>query len=311
MRNIIAIAALAALFAGCGDKTPPVEEGERALANGDFKAAAKIFKAAVKAHPSSVPLHYNLGTAQSLAGDTAGAIASFREVLRFTPGDLDASEALAAELRKTGTSDALFESHELLEFVLPYREEPAARARLLNSLALTESALHRNDLALARFLAARDAAPGYAPTFYNLGHLCAHDLKIPAMAITWFDAFIAAAPDRPDLVDAARAQRKDLAAKAASGSQAEDDLKRGADAYTAGDYAQAVAIFTGSVIPRQPDDPLGLRFATFAYSQQGRYYEARLYGALHLAATKRANPKEKTADFEGWLAKLPDVKFKP
>lgn len=385
MRNIIAIAALAALFAGCGGEKPTVEEGERALAEGDFKAAAKIFKAAVKEHPSSVPLHYNLGTAQALAGDASGAISSFREVLRFTPGDLDASEALAAALRKTGTADALSEAHELLEFVLPYREEAAARARALNSLALVEEALRRDDLALARLLDARASTPAYAPTLYNLGHLCAAKFRIPAAAAPLLDAFLASAPDDAEAAKRATALRDEAARavpppyshranEAAAGliaqggaayakkdfAQAEQLFAQAANAdpldfdaifnranalvslnrkdeaaaafqaaaainpghfdaafwaariaYSAGDYPRAISLLTTSVIPRWPDEPQPLLYAAYAYAQQRRYYEARLYGALHLAALKKATPKAKTADFEAWLAKLPDLKFKP
>ena len=154
-KQAIPLAALVAILAGCGRGGRDVADGERALAAGEFKKAASIFSAATKAHPSSVPLFYNLGVARALAGDSTAAIAAFRDVLRFVPGDLDASEALAAELRKTGSPAALSEAHDLLEFVLPYRDAAGDRARTLNTLALVEEALRRDDLALARLLAAR------------------------------------------------------------------------------------------------------------------------------------------------------------
>lgn len=308
MRKLVFLALAAALAAGCA-RRHNIEDAEKALANGDYAEAAAQLKAAAKAHPSSVPLLYNLATAQSLAGDSAAAIASFRDVLRFTPGDLDASEALAAELRKGGSATQLGESHELLEFVIGYREGEE-KARALNSLALTEMALHRDDLALARLLAARDAAPDYAPTHYNYALLCARDLNLPAVAMAQLDAFIAAAPDKPELLEAARTLREALAAKPAPDAQ-EDALKRGSDAYVAGDFADAATIFTGSVIPAKPDDPLGLRFATFAYAQQQRYYEAKVFGVLYLAAARRADLKAKLSGEEAWLAKLPETRFKP
>lgn len=384
MRTFIATLFLSALFFGCGKQTPTVEDGENALSQGDFKTAATAFKAALKEHPSSVPLHYNLGVAQALAGDVSGAIASFRDVLRFTPGDLDASEALAGELRKAGSADNLSEAHELLDFVLQYREGTAA-ARVLNSMALVESALRRNDLALARLLTAHNADPEYAPTFYNFGNLCAKTLRLPAAAVKPLNDFLATSPADEALVKKATKMRDEAAkslppsyshvtapeaaalvtqgleayakkeyAKAegffAQASAADplafDALANRANAlmamnriaeaktsfeaaanldptrfnvaywganitYSSGDYEKAIAALTSSIIPRWPDEPQALRLAAYSYAQGQRYYEARIYGELFLAATKRANPAAKTADFEAWMGKMPNTKFKP
>lgn len=384
MRNAILIAAMAAVFAGCGGR-PPVESGEEALANGDYKSAARFFRAAVKDNPSSVPLFYNLGTAQALAGDTSGAIVSFRDVLRITPGDLDASEALAAELRKKGSAENLAESQELLDFVAGFRQTGAEKARALNSLALTEKALHRNDLAVARLVAALDADPGYAPARYNFADLCAKTLNLPAPAKAAIDAFLASGPEDAALAAKAAALRDSAAAAIpapyshATADEAKDYIRRGTEAYAkkdyskseqlfaqaaeadplafearfkrasallsanrlaeagtafaeaaaldpssfdaafwqarlayaAGDYAKAIELFACRVIPSWPDEPQGYLFASYAYAQEQRYYEAEIFGGLYVAKAAKAKPKIGTADFKSWLDKLPKTKFKP
>lgn len=257
MKKFATLLALAALAAGCGREKLTVEDGERALASGDFQTAAKAFISAVKEHPTSVPLYYNLGRAQSLAGDTSGAIASFREVLRFTPGDLDASEALAAELRKVGGNDALAESHELLDFVLPYREDSISRARVLNSLALTEEALHRNDLALGHLLLARIAAPEYAPSFFNLGHL-AIALRQPVVAQRYLEAFLATKPRESAMATKATAMLAEATKSApppyshTATPEAAALVKKGIEAYDRRDYANAESIFIKAIA----EDPL-------------------------------------------------------
>lgn len=391
MRLTISIAATAAILVGCGGR-PPVESGEEALARGDYPAAAKFFKAAVKGNPSSVPLLYNLGTAQALAGDHSGAVLSFRDVLRFTPGDLDASEALAAELRQAGSAENLAESHELLDFVIGFRKTGAERARALNSLALTEEALHRNDLAVARLVAALGADPGYAPAHYNMADLCAKALKLPIPARAAIDAFLATEPDDAALAakaaalrDSAAALRVSVAAAIpapyshATADEAKDFIRRGAEAYAkkdyakaeelfaqaasadplafearfnranallsanrmaeagaafgeaaaldpsrfdaafwqaraayeSGDFAKAIELFTGRVIPSWPNEPQSYLFASYAYAQGQRYYEAEVLGALYAEKAAKANPKADTSAFGAWLDKLPKTKFKP
>jgi tetratricopeptide (TPR) repeat protein len=377
-------AAIAAILSGCGGK-PAAESGEEALAQGDYKAAAKFFRAAVKGNPSSVPLFYNLGTAQALAGDTAGAISSFREVLRFTPGDLDAFEVLAVELRKAGSAENLAESHELLDFVVGFRQTASEKARALNSLALTEKALRRNDLAVARLVAALTADPGYATACYNMADLCAKTLNLPVPAKKAIDAFLASAPEDAALAAKAVALRDSVAASIpvpyshATGEEAKGFVRSGAEAYAkkdyakaeqmfakaaeadplafearfnranallsanrlseaatsfaeaaaidparfdaafwqarlayaTGDYGKAIELLTGRVIPSWPDEPQSYLFASYAYAQQQRYYEAEVFGELYVAKAAKADPKAKTADFKAWLDKLPKTKFKP
>ena len=82
-------------------------------------------------------------------------------------------------------------------------------------------------------------------------------------------------------------------------------------AYATGDYGKAIELLTGRVIPSWPDEPQSYLFASYAYAQQQRYYEAEVFGELYVAKAAKADPKAKTADFKAWLDKLPKTKFKP
>ena len=82
-------------------------------------------------------------------------------------------------------------------------------------------------------------------------------------------------------------------------------------AYAAGDYAKAIELFTCRVIPSWPDEPQGYLFASYAYAQEQRYYEAEVFGGLYVAKAAKAKPKIDTADFKAWLDKLLKTKFKP
>jgi len=383
MRRFLYLALLAALAAGCGGGGG-LEDGEKALALGNYQMAAKCFKNALKAHPSSISLLYNLGTAQAMSGDSKVAIATFRDILRLTPGDLDASEALAAELRKSGSPENLLESHDLLDFTVSFRQG-MEKARALNSLALTEMALRKNDLALARLIDAFDVAPGYAPTHFNYAVLLSRELNLPAKAVEELNKFTAS-PDAPaELSKKAKSLRDSLVPRIAAPyshkttPEASALAKRGAEAYAKRDYKsaenafaaasaadpldfesalnrahsllalgrtaearsayaeasalnparqdaafwhprlayaegdceEATRLFTGVFIPQWPEDPQGILYATYAYTKLQRYYEARVYGALYLAVARKSNPKAKLSDFESWLAKLPETKFKP
>lgn len=274
------IIAAAATLAGCNGGLS-VENGEEALARGDFRAAAKCFAASVKRNPSSVPLLYNLGVARALAGDTKDAILAFRDVLRFSPGDLDASEYLAAELCELGTPEALMEAHELLEFALRFRKEPLERARALNSIALVEQSLHRTGLAVARFIAAIEAAPGYLPARFNLALLCARDLKLPAAAKRELDAISAldAKPEDSERLQALAASIEGTLPKPydhVTMAEAAALIKEGAAAYAKNDYKTAIEQF-GEAAKIDPFSFDAAFNSANAFLASGNYIEAEKF----------------------------------
>lgn len=191
------------IFVGCGGDSL-IKNGEIALANANYEEAVKCFKKATKKNPSAAPLFYNLGTAAARAGDTTEAIAAFREVLRFTPGDAEAMESLAAVLRDEGSIDSLKESHELLSQVVELTDiSPIEKSRALTSLALTELAFHRSDLALAHLLTAKAITPDYAPAVYNLAKLYANELKQYPLANTTMLKFQAMNTSAPAMMEKA------------------------------------------------------------------------------------------------------------
>ena len=246
--SILPITASAILLAGCGGGSP-VEKGEAALRRGDYAEAARQFKRAASKEPSAVPLLYNLGMALSRAGDHAGAAKAFRDVLRFTPGDLDAAEYLAAELRQTGRAEDLVQSHENLEeIVLKYRQDPTARARALSSLALTENALRRTDLALAHILLARQAAPDYAPALFNFAWICQNPLRLGVPARRAMEEFLAMPGADPEQVERAgefiAALPKPPPPAAESSPAAKELVARGKAEFDRKNFAVALDHFT-------------------------------------------------------------------
>lgn len=164
------------LYTGCG--TDAHVKGEEALAKGDYALAAKYFRKAAAKNPDSVDIFYNLAAACHRAGDIQGAASAYREVLRFVPGDMQSLEGLAAVLRETGTQSALASSHGHLSEILGYAAPGNEKARILASLALTEWALGREDLALGHLLAAKEEAPLYPAASFNLAKLLGDGLKL-------------------------------------------------------------------------------------------------------------------------------------
>ncbi len=253
-RPIIAILALTAATAtltGCGGGEAAVKKGEEALSRGDYAAAAKCFRKAAKSYPTSVPLFSNLGATLARTGDHQGAIAAFREVLRFSPGDIAASESLAAELRTVGGQDNIVKSHELLTETLELLEDPRDRARAMNSLSLTESALHRYDMALAHLLLALNESPDYAPTLYNLAKLCSDNLNLPLEAQKYMGEFCASPSAEPARKAKGRAFLANNSQAAALAEPPEHevppevaaDIKKGEDEFNKKNYPAAEALF--------------------------------------------------------------------
>ncbi len=383
---LAAVLALSAFLAGCGDGKSAVTKGEEALAKGEFKTAAKYFKRAAAKNPNCMPLFYNLGAACALAGDTQGAISAFNEVLRFAPGDPDASEYLAAELAKTGRPEDVAKAHELLSELLSFDNTPEVKARLYTSLSRCDIALHREDLALGHLLQARMTAPAYAPALFNLAKLQGDVLKLYTQAAATMESFTALSGANPGKVTKAREYCegiRTLAANAANAPHTDKDdalalINKGAAeyaknnykiaeeffgkalqadphsynaalyrahallamnrtdeaaglyamaadlnpdaydpafmmvrcAYSAGNCEAAIRNLTQVVIPKWPGKPEAYEILSYAYGQTHRYYEARLFGELHVLASK-ASGKSADAFAKKWLSQLPVVKFAP
>lgn len=85
-----------------------VQLGLALMCQQQWTNASAAFQRAVELKPDFGAAHHNLGIARSRAGDAHGAIRSFRDALRYTPGDANVLFALAEELANTGQlSDAI------------------------------------------------------------------------------------------------------------------------------------------------------------------------------------------------------------
>lgn len=280
--DILSIAALAALCvatAGCGDDSALAEKGEKAFDNGDFDKAASLFLRASRMEPSSPALKYNNGVALAKQGDSNAAAAAFEEVLAVDPEDLDAAEYLAVELEKTENFD---EAHRLMIKVLGGRTAgTAAYARALNTTAKIEFGLNRPDLAIIRLLKAKDTAPDYAPTYFNLAKLYGESFGLYSTAAGYIEKYLQAAGSGPSERDAAE---KLLQAylqmpsrpltKAIPPSAAEDSFQKGVASYKRGKYIDAEQ-----------------HFAKAEKSNPNSYY-ASLFRAHTLLASKKYKDAE-------------------
>ncbi len=187
--SLFFIVTLSFFIYGCSGSSP-LEKGREAMAKGEYRRAAKYFGKAVSKNSSSAMLYYNLGAACSLSGNSRGAVKAFREALKFAPGDILSAEYLASELRKIGGESELSESHEILDAALGVAVSSGDKARILTSLALTESAVNRDDVAVAHLLLARNTDPGYAPALYNLAKICSKNSILYSRAYALMGEFI-------------------------------------------------------------------------------------------------------------------------
>src|SRR6185369_17948884 len=94
--------------------------------------SATAFERALILKPDFAQAHYNLGLARARAHDSAGAIRSYREALRCSPGDAATHAALAEELIGVGSFDeALIQADHAIALEPNYPKAKAAREQAL------------------------------------------------------------------------------------------------------------------------------------------------------------------------------------
>lgn len=95
-----------------------------------WPAAATVLQRVIAGKPDFAQAHANLALARSRAGDTTGAIRSYRDALRCRPGDAPTHLALAEELARTG---ARKEAHDEIDLALQIdpKSERALKLRAL------------------------------------------------------------------------------------------------------------------------------------------------------------------------------------
>ncbi len=106
---------LVASLSGCNRETSneAIGRGQTALLSGDYKAATRHLKRAVKLNPDNDIIHYNLGMAQLMATDYKGAERSFDKADKINlDGNTDALEALAEARRLKGDYKGAIQAFE-------------------------------------------------------------------------------------------------------------------------------------------------------------------------------------------------------
>ena len=91
--------------------------------SGNFNAAAKAAKGAMKAFPREANFANLAGSALAQGGDGRGAIAMFTKALKLRPGDADMQNNLIQALIQTGQHA---KAQELIDKLLPKRADPSA-----------------------------------------------------------------------------------------------------------------------------------------------------------------------------------------
>lgn len=170
----------------CGQSEALVEksrQGKQLMEEGRFTEAVVVYRDLVKALPGDPGLMLNLGMAQHLSGDDAGAIASLKAVLKVQPSLVPALMMLSASYVKSGhPAEAL----PLLRKVLSADPSQLDARRMLADAA---SQLERHEEAAAQLRKILEAEPGEARGWYSLG------THYEALAGAAFDALQNTAPD--------------------------------------------------------------------------------------------------------------------
>ena len=176
-------AACGLLVCGCGSDSgqSAQRKGMAALEGGNYPEAIACLTRASQRITDSADLYYHLGCAYLRDGKTEPAAVAFHAAFELNPRH---GETLA------GLGQIAYHTNNLAQASLFFRQALAsdissdeARASVLNSLALTEAGLKRNDMARLYLLRAQQASRLYAPSLYNLANLyrSAYDLREEAL----------------------------------------------------------------------------------------------------------------------------------
>jgi choline-sulfatase len=198
------------------------EEATALLNAGRSRDAAASLQQLVRDDPANHVFRETLARALRQSGDTARAIALYREAVALAPNDADAWYNLAVALQESGNEregaialaetakrdpnrpeihnirgTALAEAGNLAEAEKEFRATIAAdprNARAYNNLGNVLSAMNRHDDAAGAYQKAIELAPRYADPLNGLGAMLAGDGHARD-ALPYFDRAIRIAPD--------------------------------------------------------------------------------------------------------------------
>ncbi len=272
------------LLPGCGwDSRTAVEKGRARLEAGDYPAAARAFARATRRIRDSAPLYYNLGTAYHHMGRYDAAVSAFEAALRIDPHHRASGEHLGLTLVSLKDYDT---AAARLGALLPGAEK-GDRPRLLNALANAEKGAGRVDLACLRYIQAERAAPGYAPTYYNLGCLYQDTFQLFAEATDQFEIYIRRAPAEDPHAAGARERLRRLRASGVppqaapdrgagarrNSSAAQQAIREGDTHYAARQWARAEAAYAKALAADYQSYDAAIRLG-YARTGAGSYADA-------------------------------------
>lgn len=282
---MLLLLALAGLFAsGCGSDSGQnaLKQGVAAFDEKNYPAAITHFTRATKRITDSAPLYYHLGLAHLHQGEIEPALAAFNAALELAPGHSEAKACLGqiAYLQNDSAK-----AQGLFEQALATAAGDEAKARLLTSLALTEMARDRNDLARLYLLRAQQHNRRYAPAFYNLASLYRDKFNLREEALDQFELYVRLAAKGDRHLEKAENNVKRLRLNLARTQAEESDglrrdpaaaarlLQEGARLNAAKQYPKAAKAFRDALAA----DPLTFSAAyglALTYKSQGQRAEA-------------------------------------
>ena len=183
-------AACGLLLCGCGSDSgqDALRKGMTALAEEDYPEAIACLTRASQRISNSADLYYHLGCAYLRDGKTDPAAVAFLAAVELNPKH---GETLAC------LGQIAYYTNNLPQAGLYFRQALAAdissdegRASVLNSLALAEGGLKRNDMARLYLLRAQQASRLYAPSLYNLANLYRNAYDLREEALDQFEMYV-------------------------------------------------------------------------------------------------------------------------
>ncbi|MEI7898710.1 MAG: tetratricopeptide repeat protein [bacterium] len=188
--HILLFLTLSGLLAGgCGSNSglSDLQQGMAAFNGKNYAAAIPCFNRAAKRITDSADLYYTLGLSHLYQGELDPAQAAFNAALELTPGH---SEAL------TCLGQIAYLQHDLSKAAACYGQalavtsNNAGNARILTSLALSESDREHHDLARLYLLRAQKLDRLYAPALYNLASLYRDKFNLREEALDNFELYL-------------------------------------------------------------------------------------------------------------------------
>ncbi len=246
-----ASAALLALASGCGyhSAQSAVREGAAAFHAKNFPKAIEAYGRAAKRITDSPELYYNLGLSHWHEGNMETAEAAYRAALELRPDYSDALKGLGdvAYSRKNWS-----EARVCLERALAATTNALDQAKILNSLALVESAQDRNDMARLNLLRALKACMRYDAAYYNLASLYRDKFNLREEALDNFEIYVRLADPKDEHYDKAmnslrrlrlnldRTRAEEMDGVRRDPASASKALQEGVRLYALKQYAKAV-----------------------------------------------------------------------